>query len=242
MKTNVFKMLCAAVATLVFVAAFSSCKKKDEPSKTDSYIENGVNYGEGITIAGVTWAPVNCGTDASHPTGLLYQWGRKDGHGNEGEANAPIVHEGPTDAPVAGTFYTSKAAPWDWKTTPDRNLWNQGSETSPVKTEKDPCPQGWRVPTKQESETLLSSGVSRKWNSSKKGCDFSEGAKTLFLPAAGVYYYEDGMINFRGQDGRFWTSTTSGPESWLLFVSKVIAEGTASHERGYGYSVRCVRL
>ena len=38
----------------------------------------------------------------------------------------------------------------------DDKLWNSGTESEPIKTENDPCPDGWRVPTSVELETLKS--------------------------------------------------------------------------------------
>ena len=59
-----------------------------EVTQTVSYVdEYGVNYGPGITIDGITWAPVNCGykpktADSNgYPYGKLYQWGRSNGQG-----------------------------------------------------------------------------------------------------------------------------------------------------------------
>ena len=94
--------------------------------------EWGIDRGEGITIDGVTWAPVNCGylaaseddatagrpnTGKGYPYGKLYQWGRKDGQGyKEGSfedasypsgsniANA-LTADGTSTAPDANTFY-----------------------------------------------------------------------------------------------------------------------------------------
>ncbi len=40
---------------------------------------------------------------------------------------------------------------------PAQNDWNNvGSETSPLKGSEDPCPNGWRLPTKTELEQVLS--------------------------------------------------------------------------------------
>lgn len=33
----------------------------------------------GTVVGNIEWAPVNCGTDDTHPMGKYYQWGRKEG-------------------------------------------------------------------------------------------------------------------------------------------------------------------
>src|SRR5574344_242043 len=48
----------------------------------NDYIYKSFDYGAGTTISSTTWAPVNCGYDATnYKYGKLYQWGRKDGQG-----------------------------------------------------------------------------------------------------------------------------------------------------------------
>lgn len=49
---------------------------------------------EPVEIDGVIWAPVNCGYDADHPYGHLYQWGRKYGQGYDEEPGAPTEENG----------------------------------------------------------------------------------------------------------------------------------------------------
>lgn len=225
MKTKVFSLLCASVAALALVAAFSSCKKDNPENDPDSYIENGVNHGKGITIAGVTFAPVNCGTDAAHPMGLLYQWGRKDGHGYDGEANCPKIVNKKTDNPDPGTFYSNDEDDYDedltrdWRATPDDRLWNAGSEAAPVKTANDPCPEGWRVPTETELKKVTSATYS--WDSAAKGAKFSAGSSVLFLPAAGFRerYYNGSEASYRGTAGDYLSSSPYDSNVFYLTVS-----------------------
>ena len=64
-----------------------------EQMNNSNYVdEYGVDWGEGETIQGLTWAPVNCGyEDNTYPLGKLYQWGRKFGLGYSGAECQDIV-------------------------------------------------------------------------------------------------------------------------------------------------------
>ncbi len=153
--------------------------------ETDCYIdEYGVNYGIGTYIKGVTWAPVNCGYSAEqYPYGKLYQWGRKDGQGysltvtmNDDEdyskggvsideaGRIVRIEQGPIDsAPRPDTYYfIDFFQSWrSWFQNVDATMWNIGTEEQPEKNiENDPCPNGWRVPTKSEALTLAGREVS----------------------------------------------------------------------------------
>ena len=144
---------------------------------TADYIdEYGVNHGKGTAIGMAIWAPVNCGyheTDFKY--GKLYQWGRKYGQGYSGDiydvngnyvggvsdATVPAIEDGGISAITgqhksnANVFYTSSSEyNYDWLYPQDSKLWNSGSESNPSKTEYDPCPNGWRVPTYAELSEL----------------------------------------------------------------------------------------
>ena len=132
------------------------------------YEVDGVSYGKGIVIGDVIWAPVNCGYEPAtsdskgYPYGKLYQWGRKYGQGysTSYDASAPEIVEGPISAIngqkdiYSNTFFTASESPYDWTSPQKDDLWNSGTEDNPVKTEYDPCPEGWRVPTYAELDKL----------------------------------------------------------------------------------------
>src|SRR5574344_1203005 len=91
----------------------------------NDYIYKSFDYGAGTTISSTTWAPVNCGYDATnYKYGKLYQWGRKDGQGYDGndatypfDANivtGPVALSVGEDAANAEKFYTSESSPYDW--------------------------------------------------------------------------------------------------------------------------------
>ena len=118
---------------------------------------------------------MNCGYHKDNfKYGKLYQWGRKYGQGYSGalydgdlnclgdysDSEVPSILSGPVSLSTGQSkanedkFYYASSDPWDWCSPQDHELWNSGSESAPVKTEYDPCPEGWRVPTYAELDEL----------------------------------------------------------------------------------------
>jgi len=189
------------------------------------YIEKTVNYGTGTKLGNLWWAPVNCGYDAEHKYGLLYQWGRIDGGGYTGETliQTATSSYGTTDNPQSDTFYkTSGGADWYSGTNPSQSqLWSNKS-----KTKYDPCPDGWRIPTITEWRTIWPKGDNYKGSSSNranaivptegyekgtKGLFFSnispydEKNPKLYLPATGSRGYAGGF-SYREARGYYWST------------------------------------
>ena len=231
---------------------------------TADYIdEYGVNHGKGIAVGNTVWAPVNCGYKAAtseskgFPYGKLYQWGRKYGQGyfTSYDASVPEIVEGPISAIngqkdiYSNTFFTASESPNDWTSPQDDNLWNSGTAANPVKTEYDPCPEGWRVPTYAELGRLNNSYSSFMTVGDQKGRYFCgdytylDNAPQVFFPAAGRRnYYDgsDGSAGSRGDRGGYWSSRPgSGSAYCLYFLSSFV--NMKLNSRAYGYSVRCVQ-
>ncbi len=215
------------------------------PSESDYVDEYGINHGAGVVINGVVWAPVNCGYhETDYKWGKLYQWGRKFGQGYDGPAT---IEEGGVCVVTgnhksnADVFYTG----FDWVDVQDDKLWNLGSESDPMKTEYDPCPEGWRVPTHKELNVLSQNRSSWISENGLSGCWFSgassytETVPQVFLPAAGQRNNE-GNADFRGDYGKYWSSQING-----FYADKLsFSSGTTNmsfRNRAYGYSVRCVQ-
>ena len=228
------------------------------------YEVDGVSYGKGIVIGDVIWAPVNCGYEPAtsdnkgYPYGKLYQWGRKYGQGysTRYDASVPEIVEGPISAvngqkeKYSNTFFKSTSEyNYDWLYPQDDNLWNSGTEENPVKTEYDPCPDGWRVPTYAELDKLSNSYSSFTTVGGQKGRYFSgdytylESAPQVFFPAAGCRHTESGDAYSRGSDGDYWSSRSDnyGDAYFLAFYSSGANMCTSSLGRAGGYSVRCVQ-
>ena len=224
-------------------------------SNLKDYIdEYGVNQGPGVEIDGVVWAPVNCGYHkTSYKYGKLYQWGRKYGQGYSDEASVPSVKSGPVSLSTgqsknnANVFYTGDYDSGDWHSLKECCLWNAGTESNPVKTEYDPCPDGWRVPTSAELDNLNDHYSS--WTTDEQGqvgywlsgsSSYSSNSSRVFLPAAGFRNYDLGNALNRGLSGGYWSSgLNDNCSNYLFFLNSGLYLYEYYH--AYGVSVRCVQ-
>jgi len=118
-------------------------------------------------------------------------------------------------------------------------LWNSGTETTPVKTANDPCPAGWRVPTRAELQSLINFGSEWDELNGVSGRYFGDGTNKLFLPAAGLRGYDTGELLYSGEYGNYWSSSVYDVSArYLYFGSGGVDVDTPC--RAYGFSVRCV--
>jgi uncharacterized protein (TIGR02145 family) len=264
----------AGTATIYAMAGMqvATCEvtvKSASPS-LDYIDEYGINHGQGVKIGETVWAPVNCGYHATDfKYGKLYQWGRKYGQGYSGglydvngnnigeysDATTPTIEEGGVSATIgqdksmSNVFFTSTYEfNNDWLYPQDRNLWNSGSESNPKKTEYDPCPEGWRVPTYAEldelnnnysSLTTADNGQIGRWFSGPNS--YTATVPQVFFPAAGYRGYDGGGYAYgRGNDGRYWSSSHYGTYARYLYFSSSYVDMLYDY-RADGYSVRCVQ-
>ncbi|MGR0482066.1 MAG: hypothetical protein ACTFAL_11865 [Candidatus Electronema sp. V4] len=96
---------------------------------------------------------VPCMTD-TEAYGDLYQWGReKDGH--EKRTSGTTATLSALDNLGHGNFITSNITPYDWRSPQNNNLW-QG-----VNGVNNPCPTGFRLPTKDEWQGKINSWISK---------------------------------------------------------------------------------
>ena len=235
-------------------------------ANVDYVDEYGVNHGKGTAVGMAVWAPVNCGYhETDYKWGKLYQWGRKYGQGYSGplydssgneigktsDATAPEFEEGGVSEisgnhkSNANVFYVDL---FDWVDPSNDQLWNIGSESSPVKTANDPCPAGWRVPTNTELcelqqnrfWTLKDEEYAGFWFSGP--IPYSDDAQKVFLPAAGHRYHLEEDARSRGFMGNYWTSTPAERENAYYvdyYYGGVFINNFNS--RALGHSVRCVQ-
>jgi uncharacterized protein (TIGR02145 family) len=172
------------------------------------------------------------------------------------------------DVPVSGIF--GHYYQWGFKThVADVNTtiltppgWNNTTYASTdawldaSKTVDDPCPAGYKVPSKTQWEGVIANNtVSRigPWyhDGFYDDDDFSSvihygpflSAQGITLPANGYRLDQNGLLYYRGLVGRYWASTsfTDFGDSRAHYVQFTGDDGSiSSHLALHGMSVRCI--
>jgi uncharacterized protein (TIGR02145 family) len=144
--------------------------------------------------------------------------------------------------------YSLSIHPYDWVNPHNTLLWNLGTDANPKKTEYDPCPAGWRVPTATEMEQLITNPSSETTdNMGQKGSVFvdQEEDSRLFLPAAGMRDFPGKYAESRGTSGFYWSSAAYNQTGYSHRAGYIRVGASAYFSsqayRGRGYSVRCVK-
>ena len=223
----------------------------NQTNKSDYVDEYGINHGPGVEIDGVVWAPVNCGYHAEdYKWGKLYQWGRKYGQGADGDATTPEFVEGIVSLEV-GQFEVNKnvffkGAEYNWVYPAEEKLWNLGTEESPIKTEYDPCPNGWRVPTYAELSKLRQNYSSWTTNNLNQpgywlsgASSYTEEAPQVFFPATGILGWY--RTSVRGGYTYYFSSRFCEGAAYSLIFGDDDTPHTALVDLIAGSAVRCVR-
>jgi len=207
---------------------FHSCKTEENPEKEeiapDEPKEPNPTEGAEVVINGVTWATRNLSAPGAFVAnfqdfGMYYQWNRKTGW----STTNPLTNSD------GGTT-------WDNAVRAD-NSWEK---------DNDPSPVGWRVPARNEINSLLDADkVLIEWTTvmGVKGRLFTDKAsgKSLFLPAAGNRDRNSGALDYVGANGYYWSSAMHNSDYvYYLYFSSF---GTIEYScyRNFGQSIRCVK-
>lgn len=227
------------------------------------YKDGDINYGYGVVLGNVIWAPVNCGYESAtsnskgYTYGKIYQWGRKQGLGlyQSEDASVPELIEGPISIinayndTYANVFFTAHESPLDWLSPQNDKLWNSGTDEDPVKTEFDPCPEGWRVPTYLEIKELIKHRSDWTSKNGQNGFYFSglytylDNVPRVFLPAAGFRYGRGNMGYSRQYEGGgYWSSKPFDSGAYACYFLRSWVElSDYGDSRATAYSIRCVQ-
>ena len=201
--------------------------------------------------------------------GLLYQWGRKDpflGSSSIGVytlAKSTItwsLAESTSSSVGTVDYVTSHPTTFvkgssstgdDWHyASRDNTLWTTSDKAKSI---YDPCPSGWRVPDGGSngiwSKALGSSSTLRDvslYDSTKKGMNFSGkfgSASTIWYPASGCRYDNDGGLYNGGNIGSYWSASPFSNNAYRLnFDSDGYVYPSNNYgNRAYGFSVRCTQ-
>ena len=213
-------MLCVTVVVLIF----NSCGRQNTQNTQST---NALTYDSGVVINGVKWATRNVdapGTFARNPhdAGGFYQWNRSRAWS--------------ATNPRAGVAVSG---------------WNNSYPTGTGwKKENDPCPPGWRVPTRAELTNLLNQPNTwiSNWNDTGvSGRLFGTAPNQIFLPSAGWRLPSSGTLDINSVNtgaGKYWSSGTDnayfGWYAGALFFLFIDGVAVSNESRKFGANVRCV--
>jgi uncharacterized protein (TIGR02145 family) len=214
--------------------------QKDTIIQHGRFISEEGNLGapKSVVINGIRWAPSNVGSFgafANLPStpGKYYQFNKKIGYTYSGGQTEDDEIVGATIAPpfdTALSIYT-----WEW------HNWLLIN---------DPCPEGWRVPTDTELESLRTSGY--RWDRNgawfgpnAQAATFDAPGNAVFLPAAGRIY--SNIVYGAGQNGSYWTQTTGQylrgtcGQTLVFEPGRTFAVPNHFYEKNVALQIRCVR-
>lgn len=162
--------------------------------------------------------------------GAYYWWGV-----------SPVFAPGPTgpgsSMANSGSYPTSSIPP--------DNQWMDNTKTS-----NDPCPSGFRVPTRTQLQGLADYNeevIVGTWTTSST--NYSAGimfGTELLLPTAGSRTPDTGVLSGRGAESYYWSSSM-GPQSLSSYYLSIYNNGNTIstnsflNNRNYGMSVRCIK-
>ena len=200
--------------------------------------------------------------------GLFYQWGRKDpflGSSSISESTeAASTIEWPSSVvstsetgtieyavshPTTFIEYNNRNSDWYYTGTDntDDTRWTTSESEKSI---YDPCPAGWRVPDGGEEGIWSkakgsSSEYNRNYDSNDLGMNFSGEFGTdltIWYPAAGFRFDDDGSLSRVVNYGYYWSATPSGSSAYILyFGNDGYVYPSNDDYRAYGYSVRCLQ-
>jgi uncharacterized protein (TIGR02145 family) len=175
--------------------------------------------------------------------GGYWQWGKKGPDPSEWyDTNTSHFAHGPS-GPGLGDANSGQISGWGLIDAID-NAWNDSNKTA-----NDPCPSGFRIPTKIQWDGVIDNNAQNivgSWSTTWEDHTNYSAARffgyNLMLPAAGIRYYHSGSLGGRGYYGYYWSSSQDASSSaWYLFS---YSGGAISYQplscRRYAYSLRCV--
>ncbi|MDL2222936.1 fibrobacter succinogenes major paralogous domain-containing protein [Bacteroidales bacterium OttesenSCG-928-M11] len=119
--------------------------------------------------------------------GGMFQWGRKkDGHESSSStlyeagpiANTDLDGDQPKEGKGKGQFIKAPNTPYDWRATQSTTIWKDSE-----RTENDPCPEGWRIPTQSQWNSIINTSNNElSWNNQSGTIQGRIIGKALFLP------------------------------------------------------------
>lgn len=195
-----------------------------------NFTHMGLYYGT-VLVNGRCWLDRNLGANQiarsqndSLGFGYYFQWGRgPDGHQLANSLTRNTLAGNST--PDHDEFILSQSNPFDWQDPQALNLW-----TSYANYSNNPCPEGWKVPSKKEwmEVAALWDDLSDAYNSPLK------------ITANGYRSPQDGSFG-SSSSGIYWSSGIRNQHSLVqLFATDTLYQ--TPYNRAYGFAVRCIQV
>ncbi len=192
-----------------------------------------------VNIGGIEWMKYNLGKSRSE---------------SEEPTFATKLPSECTDDPIKtkshGRFYQWDVGKKSWNST-DLSVSGWSGTNPPTQNDSwlesnDPCPAGYRLPTKDEfailkSETTQTNGGG--WSASDYGYKiFTKGNVKLEFPSVGIRSITDGALIGNGTSGFYWSSSQySSTNGYNMNFSSSGVKSDNYNTKASGRSVRCVR-
>ena len=147
-----------------------------------------------------------------------------------------------------------------WAATGEVTEWNSTADNSATWT-VNPCPDGWRLPTRTEIEALNNAGstwvaagargnavAGQFYGANHASCSLPNSmSNCVFLPACGVRLPGNGaMMATQGTQGNYWSATQNASTNAYGMRFNNTTSGSASsvdgnNNKSNGFSLRCVQ-
>ncbi len=163
--------------------------------------------------------------------GDYYQWGRgADGHEKITSTTSGVKLAANYNS---SQFITNANLFENWLAVDNFNLW-QGLNGA-----NNPCPQGFRIPTKQEWLDEIAT-----WTNNGSASPTAIGGfnSVLKLPIAGKRFFRDALLTYPGVEGNYWSSTRDSYSNIYFLQSRInYAVVISSESLASGHCIRCIK-
>jgi len=222
-----------------------------------AFATNGAGTAYGNEVSFTTFpALTNCGTlTINHVAGLVAPVTKTTTYGTV--SNIPgeplkcwiTSNLGADHQATAVSDATEASAGWYWQFNRKQGYKHDGTTRTPNsawitpiteiidwQAANDPCALelggNWRIPTSVEWNNITNAGIWSNWNG-----PWNSGLK---MHGAGMLYYSDGTLSYRGTDGTYWSQHTEAVDGGCLYFG-IDYLGVSISAKEAGFSLRCIK-